>query len=508
MISLFQREKQSPPSWSFSPRALVGLLLCGVACLTVTGTLPAFFHPEAQTQVSQRTLTFAERVGYQRTIEEVYWRHRIWPKENADPKPAFDAVMSQAQLENKVENYLRNSQALEDRWQKPITAEQLQAEIDRMARDTKQPEVVRELFEALGNDPAVIAECLARPTLAERLIAELSVQEQTWRFESSQSNTLRLMSLETASVQVAYTLPEIPDADSTCINDTWTATSTTNAPSARSDHTAVWTGSEMIVWGGENYYGFANGGGRYNPSTDSWTALSTAHAPGLSRHPAVWTGSEMIVWGGDANGPGTGGRYNPSTDSWTATSTTNAPFGREYHTAVWTGSEMIVWGGAGYYSPEYVYFNTGGRYNPRTDSWTATSTINVPTARSHHRAEWTGSEMIVWGGENGVSGFLNNGGRYDPSTNSWTATSTTNAPEARSHFTSVWTGSEMIVWGGYGDTIGSDGGRYNPSTNSWTATSTTNAPSPRSDHTAVWTGNEMIVWGDILTTAVADTILL
>ena len=56
----------------------------------------------------------------------------------------------------------------------------------------------------------------------------------------------------------------------------------------------------------------------------------------------------MIVWGGYFNGSGylnTGGRYNPSTDSWTATSTTNAPDGRACHTAVWTGSEMIVWGG-------------------------------------------------------------------------------------------------------------------------------------------------------------------
>ena len=111
------------------------------------------------------TLTFAERVAYQRAIEEVYWRHRIWPKERPDPKPSLDAVMSQAQLEKKVEDYLRNSQALEDYWQRPITAEQLQAEMDRMAQHTKQPEVLRELFEALGNDPFVIAECLARPVL-------------------------------------------------------------------------------------------------------------------------------------------------------------------------------------------------------------------------------------------------------------------------------------------------------------------------------------------------------
>src|SRR4029453_11150954 len=36
------------------------------------------------------------------------------------------------------------------------------------AQNTKKPQVLRELFEILGNDPFVIAECLARPTLAER----------------------------------------------------------------------------------------------------------------------------------------------------------------------------------------------------------------------------------------------------------------------------------------------------------------------------------------------------
>jgi hypothetical protein len=96
--------------------------------------------------------------------------HRIWPKDRPDSKPSLDAVMSQTQIEKKVKDYLRNSQALEDYWQRPITAEQLQAEMDRMAKHTKQPEVLRELFEALGNDPFVIAECLARPALVIRLL--------------------------------------------------------------------------------------------------------------------------------------------------------------------------------------------------------------------------------------------------------------------------------------------------------------------------------------------------
>ena len=201
-----------------------------------------------------KTLTFAERVAYQRAIEDVYWRHRIWPKERPDPKPSLDAVMSQAQMEKKVEDYLRNSQALEDYWQRPITAEQLQAEMDRMAQHTKQPEVLRELFEALGNDPFVIAECLARPVLTERLVADLSAQDKTRRFESARTQSAHAYDMS-MSGSVHWPMRPIlfqrfPIAIPPCTDDMWTATSTTNAPTARDYHTAVWTGSEMIVWGG------------------------------------------------------------------------------------------------------------------------------------------------------------------------------------------------------------------------------------------------------------------
>jgi hypothetical protein len=117
----------------------------------------------------------------------------------------------------------------------------------------------------------------------------------------------------------------------------------------------------------------------------------------------------MIVWGGTIDGnPGldTGGRYDPGTNMWTATSTTNAPSGRMIHTAIWTGSEMIVWGGEGAGPVFRMPLNTGRRYDPTTDSWMATSTTNAPSARFLHTSVWTGSEMIVWGG------WTNTGGRY------------------------------------------------------------------------------------------------
>src|SRR6185312_2279751 len=78
---------------------------------------------------------------------------------------------------------VRNSQALEDFWQRPITADQLQAEMERMANHTKQPEVLRELFEALGNDPFIIAECLARPELSERLVRNFYARDERFHGE-------------------------------------------------------------------------------------------------------------------------------------------------------------------------------------------------------------------------------------------------------------------------------------------------------------------------------------
>jgi hypothetical protein len=165
----------------------------------------------------------------------------------------------------------------------------------------------------------------------------------------------------------------------------------------------------MIVWGGYDAHGEAtNTGGRYNPGTDSWTATSIKHAPfGRYSHTAVWTGAEMIVWGGAVE-QDTGGKYNSSTDSWTSTTQRNAPTGRGYHTAVWTGSEMIIWGGSSSSSVQ----DTGGRYNPDADSWTETSTTNAPTGRVSHTAVWTDGEMIVWGGHDANFVGLNTGGRY------------------------------------------------------------------------------------------------
>jgi hypothetical protein len=184
----------------------------------------------------------------------------------------------------------------------------------------------------------------------------------------------------------------------------------------------------------------------------------------------------MIVWGGylfDGNSHflNTGGRYNPTTDGWTGTSTANAPTSRRYHTAVWTGSEMIVWGGQ---DENFVPLNTGGLYDPRTNNWTATSTTNAPIARYSHTAVWSDNEMVVWSGYDGSNYLGTEEGHTKPSGTTTPTPTPTPIPTPP---------------------IPGTGGRYDPITDSWRATSIANAAPERYLHTAVWTGSEMIVWG-------------
>src|SRR6266446_435793 len=514
------------------------LLLLGVCAIPFALAKRSFdgrTTPATPSKQTQRTLTFADRVAYQCAIEDVYWRHRIWPKEQSGPKPPLEKIMSQAQIEKKVEDYLRNSELLEQYWQRPITPDQLQAEMERMASHTKQPGVLREIFAALGNDPFVIAECLARPVLAERVITELYAHDQRFHGElkrraeadlrthpsvremkqtsgmytemewiksdsandgsapageksveavkmndSEWQERIEKLTAEFDSRKIVGQAPRLPNrglaAGAAALqlrNSSRAGQADAHTGTARPDATAqIKTGVLSPLREDEgHYYAVAvmnKGKDRLKLATVAWLKeplrswLAKAETQVPVTMAAVSANYALPVISGQSD------NSIPSVactdDTWTATSTTNAPAARRNHTAVWTGTEMIVWGGENGSS----FLNTGGRYNPGTDSWTATSTTSAPAGRQQHTAVWTGSEMIVWSGC--TESRVRTGGRYNPGTDSWTATSTTGAPAGREQHTAVWTGSEMIVWGGYNGSFLNTGGRYNPGTDTWTAT--------------------------------------
>jgi hypothetical protein len=134
----------------------------------------------------------------------------------------------------------------------------------------------------------------------------------------------------------------------------------------------------MLIWGGEDPSKFATGY-FYDPVADAWTGTTTlVGAPAARSHmPGVWTGREMVIWGGGSGGPhlSDGNRYIPETDTWThPLPVTGAPAARAGFLGTWTGSEMIVWGG----ETNGTLINTGGRYRPPIPAiGTHTATITI-----------------------------------------------------------------------------------------------------------------------------------
>lgn len=257
----------------------------------------------------------------------------------------------------------------------------------------------------------------------------------------------------------------------------------------RYNHTAVWTGEEMIVWGGVEGDSYPErlltDGAAYDPGSDTWRATAPAPLSPRERHVAVWTGEEMIVWGGSRPGRRgarllyDGAAYDPARDRWREIASMRLPAtpvqrtrekGADLH-AAWTGEEVIVWGsvvtvdrGAGIRRPSPSVATRGALYDPESDRWEGIP-APPPEVREDRRAGsaiWTGEELIVWGGMNAAESGVTEGAAYDPKAKRWMA-----LPEApikgRVGHAAIWTGEGMLVWGGFGGAPArADGAIYVP----------------------------------------------
>ena len=467
-------------------------LLLALLVECASGSLPTFASE----------LTFDERVDAYLAVQSVYHSYRI-----GENRP-FETALSREVAERYVLRYLE--QPVE------ITRDEIELELARIASNSRLPDRLERVYAALGYDPELIRETLIRPILIERAVNRAAVES----VENGASSVVGDMSVLRSLAERVHTesvggwWPD--EVAGTCpTTSQWLPTTITGAPDGREGHSAVWTGTEMIVWGG--YQGdWKNTGGQYDPMLDTWSPTTTIGAPEVrTDHTAVWTGTEMIVWGGSS--PFTqmsGGRYDPVLDQWSPMSETGAPPIRARHTAVWTGSKMIVFGG----SPSVNCAQErgdGAEYDPVTDSWAVIPSLSGPQyePRADHTAVWTGSEMIVWGGmrsyysDSCAYEELGDGARYDPVARVWKPLGGT-PPSPRFRHTAVWTGSEMIVWGGAtidrtetgeydptpADPLG-DGARFTPVADTWLPMSSLEGFAPRYDHSALWVGREMIVWG-------------
>lgn len=283
----------------------------------------------------------------------------------------------------------------------------------------------------------------------------------------------------------------------------------------RGSHTAIWTGTEVIVWGGISANGgwteFADGAA-FDPVAGTWRTIAPAPIAGRGGHTAVWTGTEMLVWGGIVDGGcGTassdGAAYDPLADAWRVLPT--GGMGRDFHTAVWTGTEMLVVGGVasgGEPVPGTGLCNPPAQpqvalddvaYDPATDTWRAIAPRPWQGTVLDSATAWDGTRLLLWSGRDALDvssePWTRRGYAYDPAVDQWIELAP--APlSPRSDANSVWTGRELIVAGGQ-DAVGltADGAAYDPESDSWRPV----APMPDGWTSAntVWTGDVMLLVG-------------
>jgi hypothetical protein len=126
-----------------------------------------------------------------------------------------------------------------------------------------------------------------------------------------------------------------------------------------------------LVWSGiNNHQGSVpsyTDGAAFDPSMGTWRSLPAAPISGRAWAATAWTGSEMLVWGGDDCGcgqPPTSGNaaYNPVTNRWRVLPAGPLTASR-VAAAVWTGREFVVLGGG---APGEVAV---AAYDPSTDTW-------------------------------------------------------------------------------------------------------------------------------------------
>jgi N-acetylneuraminic acid mutarotase len=215
----------------------------------------------------------------------------------------------------------------------------------------------------------------------------------------------------------------------------------------------VWTGRQMIGWGGGCCGEAFADGSAYTAATNSWRGLPTAPLVARSSTAGAWTGTEMIVAGGQAGEAGhdrilaDAAAYNPATRAWRTLPPMPQP--RTGATAVWDGTEVLFVGGWHIVGNKDVWFARGLALNPTTNRWRWLPAMEFP--RAGHVAVWSGNQLLVWGGATegpaGADRVPPHGEAYEPATNAWSP-----LPEAplrgRTNPIAVWTGDAMIVWGG------------------------------------------------------------
>lgn len=276
-----------------------------------------------------------------------------------------------------------------------------------------------------------------------------------------------------------------------------------NAPlGGRVGFTAVWTGREMVIWGGTTDFESEpfTDGAAYDPATRTWRKLPAAPLSPRFDSQAVWTGQEMIIFGGGAAADGAiladGAAWDPAANRWRALPA--SPLGpRDGSVVGWAGDRLVVWGGSTVLpddapnDAETELKADGAAYVPATNRW-----VPVPAAPIVPRTQadfvWTGTRFIVTGGyHDGDDDDRTDGAALDPISGKWTPIAARPTPGScggGSACAGVWTGKVAL--------FPVSEVSYDPAADRWSKmASPPNPDGPAPGEPVVWTGQRLISWG-------------
>lgn len=229
-----------------------------------------------------------------------------------------------------------------------------------------------------------------------------------------------------------------------------------------------------------------------NPNT--WTSTSNPLGNPYVNHISILlpNGKVLIASGsGSAGVSKVAALYDPTTDTWTATGSLNKARPFDPTGTLLTTGKVLVAGGAD---------ATAELYDPSTGSWTLSSNpMTIP--RSDHTATLLPNGKVLIAGGNGAAGT--SAELYDPTTDTWTATGSLNTARANHTATLLRTGpraGQVLVAGGSRSVSGTTTTtvsveRYDPATGTWTEAGSLNTA--RASHTATLlrTGQVLVAGG-------------
>ena len=328
-------------------------------------------------------LSFEQRVRAQEAIERVYYSHQL------GTNIPFEQAVSRELLEKKVRTYLGQSAALEKFWRTPVTAEALERELERVAENTRFPERLREIYAALGHDSIVIQECFVRPLLVDRLARGFFAFDE--RFHAAARAEVERLHEDLLHGAIDLRT-EHPARSEMRVEETVDGERRDGPLSPDVRESAGIGDLSATAMSAKEYERWrralpdeAGAIGPIEEEKESFTVRAVLEEESDQAVAAVWTVGKTSwdVWWRDVGGsldvqgvklvsrnlvelpvPG-GGRLAPARpaeigsggdparldpcedDFWDNGSLDDVPDGRRYHTAVWTGSLMVVWGGQG-----------------------------------------------------------------------------------------------------------------------------------------------------------------